>query len=33
MIDTIYGFGHGLIGAGWWSGLAWPVVWNLIRSC
>lgn len=31
MIDTLYGFGHGLIGAAWWTGLGWPVVWNLIK--
>jgi NADH-quinone oxidoreductase subunit H len=31
MIDTIYGMGNGLIAAGWWSGMAWPVIWNLIK--
>jgi len=31
MIDQIYGFGNGLIAAGWWSGAAWPVLWNLIK--
>uniref|UniRef100_UPI0035B155DE NADH-quinone oxidoreductase subunit NuoH n=1 Tax=Ramlibacter sp. TaxID=1917967 RepID=UPI0035B155DE len=31
MIDTLYGFGHGLIGATWWTGLGWPVIWNLIK--
>ncbi len=31
MIDTIYGFGRGLIDAGWWTGAGWPVVWSLIK--
>ena len=31
MIDTIYGMGHNLIAAAWWSGLVWPVVWTLIK--
>jgi len=31
MIDSIYGFGQGLIGAGWWAGGLWPVIWNLIK--
>ena len=31
MIDSIYGFGNGLIGAGWWTGAAWPVAWTLIK--
>ncbi len=31
MIDTIYNGGMGLIAAGWWSGIAWPVIWNLIK--
>jgi len=31
MIDTLYGFGQGLIGAGWWTSMGWPVVWNLIK--
>lgn len=31
MIDHIYGFGNGLIGAGWWTAMAWPVIWNLIK--
>ena len=31
MIDQIYGFGNGLVGAGWWSAAAWPVLWNLIK--
>ncbi len=30
MIDSIYGFGNGLIGAGWWTAGIWPVVWALI---
>ena len=31
MIDTIYGFGHGLIAAPWWTGAGWPVIWTLIK--
>jgi NADH-quinone oxidoreductase subunit H len=31
MIDQIYGFGNGLVGAGWWSAAAWPVIWNLVK--
>jgi hypothetical protein len=31
MIDALYNTGLGLVGAGWWSSLAWPVIWNLIK--
>jgi NADH-quinone oxidoreductase subunit H len=31
MIDSIYGFGNGLIGAPWWSAAGWPVIWTLIK--
>jgi NADH-quinone oxidoreductase subunit H len=31
MIDAIYGFGQGLLAAGWWGDLAWPLIWNLIK--
>ncbi|MBU1360232.1 MAG: NADH-quinone oxidoreductase subunit NuoH [Gammaproteobacteria bacterium] len=31
MIDTVHGFGQGLIAAGWWSAVAWPVIWTLIK--
>lgn len=31
MIDQLYDFGYGLIGAGWWSAMAWPVLWNLLK--
>jgi NADH-quinone oxidoreductase subunit H len=31
MIDALHGFGLGLISAGWWTGLAWPVIWTLIK--
>jgi NADH-quinone oxidoreductase subunit H len=31
MIDSIYGFGNGLIGAPWWTAAGWPVVWTLIK--
>src|SRR3990167_4682378 len=30
MIDTIFGFGQGLMG-GIWPGTVWPVLWNLIK--
>ena len=31
MIDTIFAFGEGLLAAPWWSGMAWPVIWTLIK--
>ena len=31
MIDAVYNFGLGLLAAGWWTGLVWPVVWTLIK--
>ena len=31
MIDSIYGFGRGLIAANWWVAGGWPVVWSLIK--
>ena len=31
MIDTLHGFGQGLITASWWGAMAWPVIWNLIK--
>ncbi|SDP43325.1 NADH dehydrogenase subunit H [Rhodoferax sp. OV413] len=31
MIDTIFGFGQGLVGAGWWTGGVWPVIWTLLK--
>ncbi|KQP45575.1 NADH-quinone oxidoreductase subunit NuoH [Pseudorhodoferax sp. Leaf274] len=31
MIDSIYGFGQGLVGASWWAGGAWPVIWSMIK--
>ena len=31
MIDQIYGFGNGLISAGWWTAAAWPAAWALIK--
>ncbi|MGE0330930.1 MAG: NADH-quinone oxidoreductase subunit NuoH [Ramlibacter sp.] len=31
MIDMIYNAGLGLSAAGWWTSLAWPVIWNLIK--
>ncbi|MDO5691531.1 MAG: NADH-quinone oxidoreductase subunit NuoH [Pseudomonadota bacterium] len=31
MIDAFYNGGLHLFSAGWWSGIAWPVIWNLIK--
>ncbi|HWT20833.1 MAG TPA: NADH-quinone oxidoreductase subunit NuoH [Variovorax sp.] len=31
MIDALHAFGQGLVHAGWWTGLAWPVIWTLIK--
>ena len=31
MIDSIFGFGQGLIGAHWWTAGGWPVLWALIK--
>ncbi|MDO9166994.1 MAG: NADH-quinone oxidoreductase subunit H, partial [Rhodoferax sp.] len=31
MIDAIFASGQGLIDASWWSGMVWPVIWNLIK--
>ncbi len=31
MIDMIYNTGLGLFAAGWWTSIAWPVIWNLIK--
>lgn len=31
MIDALYNGGLNLVGASWWSGLAWPIIWNLIK--
>ncbi|RMX07623.1 NADH-quinone oxidoreductase subunit NuoH [Corticibacter populi] len=31
MIDAFYNGGLGLVEASWWSGLAWPVIWNLLK--
>ena len=31
MTDAIFGFGHGLIAAGWWTTVVWPVIWTLIK--
>ncbi|MDB5860492.1 MAG: nuoH, partial [Ramlibacter sp.] len=31
MIDTLYGFGNGLIAAPWWTQAGWPVLWTLIK--
>ena len=29
MIESIYSFGLGLVGATWWTVVAWPVIWAL----
>ncbi len=31
MIDALYNGGLNLVAAGWWSAMAWPVIWNLIK--
>ncbi|MDO8699847.1 MAG: NADH-quinone oxidoreductase subunit NuoH [Rhodoferax sp.] len=31
MIDAIFAFGQGLLDASWWSAIAWPVIWTLIK--
>ena len=31
MIDAIFNYGQGLLAASWWTGLAWPVAWALIK--
>ncbi|APW38737.1 NADH-quinone oxidoreductase subunit H [Rhodoferax koreense] len=31
MIDSFYNGGLNLVAHGWWSGLAWPVIWTLLK--
>jgi NADH-quinone oxidoreductase subunit H len=31
MIDSIYGFGNGLVAAPWWTAAGWPVIWALVK--
>ena len=31
MIDMVYNFGLGLLAASWWTTMAWPVIWTLIK--
>ncbi len=31
MIELMFSTGQGLVSAPWWSGMAWPVIWNLIK--
>jgi len=31
MIDSIYNGGLGLVAAGWWTAIVWPVLWALIK--
>jgi NADH-quinone oxidoreductase subunit H len=31
MIDTIFALGQGLLDAPWWSAIAWPAIWALIK--
>jgi NADH-quinone oxidoreductase subunit H len=31
MSDFIFSFGQGLLAAPWWSALAWPVIWALLK--
>ncbi len=31
MIDAIFNTGQGLVQAGWWTAMVWPVIWNLLK--
>ena len=31
MIDVIFNFGQGLLGAPWWAAIAWPVIWTVMK--
>ena len=31
MIDMLYQAGLNLVGATWWSAIAWPVIWNMLK--
>lgn len=31
MIDIVYAFGLGLFAVPWWSSVAWPIIWTLIK--
>ena len=31
MIESFYNLGFNAIDAAWWNGLAWPVLWNLLK--
>ena len=31
MIDTLYQAGLNLVAATWWSAIAWPVIWNMLK--
>ena len=31
MIDAMFASGQGLVGAGWWSVMVWPVLWTLAK--
>ena len=31
MIDALFAFGQGLVAASWWTSVAWPVIWTLIK--
>ncbi|MGJ7504159.1 NADH-quinone oxidoreductase subunit NuoH [Variovorax sp. ZT5P49] len=31
MIDALHAFGQGLVAAGWWTAVVWPVIWTLIK--
>ncbi|MGI9134970.1 MAG: NADH-quinone oxidoreductase subunit NuoH [Rhodoferax sp.] len=31
MIDAIFALGQGLLAAPWWAGIAWPLIWALIK--
>ena len=31
MVDTLYQTGLTLLSDAWWTSIAWPVIWNLIK--
>lgn len=31
MIDALHAMGQGLVQAGWWTGVVWPVIWTLLK--
>ncbi|MDD5479538.1 NADH-quinone oxidoreductase subunit NuoH [Rhodoferax sp.] len=31
MSDLLFSFGHDLLGASWWTSMAWPLIWALLK--